>query len=429
LNLNDHALPQISTELLLAGYTEARKFTEDLCEPLEIEDYIIQSMPDVSPTRWHLAHTSWFFETFILKPEQPDYQTPNELFSYLFNSYYNAIGDQFPRPKRGLLSRPTVKEVIAYRHHVDAAMKTFISEMEEDVRDRLAALIVLGINHEQQHQELMITDIKHVFSQNPLNPVLAVNAAVAPEPEDCALQWVEFGEQLATIGYPGTGFHFDNEGPPHQVLVRSFEMASRPTTNAEYLNFIEDGGYQRPELWLSDGWAQVCEHEWEAPLYWRRVQDEWREFSTRGLQALNLLEPVTHISYYEADAYATWADSRLPSEQEWELASEMVGLRGQFSEDQLFHPTPCSNGDRGLHQMMGSVWEWTASSYSPYPGFRAPAGAVGEYNGKFMINQNVLRGGSCATPAGHIRKSYRNFFHPHCRWQFSGLRLARDLEE
>ncbi len=409
-------------------YLQVRSFSERLCAPLETEDYLIQSMPDVSPTRWHLAHTTWFFETFILKPELHTYRSPNERYNYLFNSYYNAIGDQYPRPKRGLLSRPTVQEVYAYRQHVDQQMQILLDEMSDIKFDKLKSFLVLGLNHEQQHQELMLTDIKHVFFQNPLFPVYQKQTLDESSSTTPPYSWTQFGGGQVKHGYSGDGFCFDNETPRHDILLQPFELGNRLITNGEYLSFIEAGGYKQPKLWLSDGWAIINSGKWDSPLYWVKQDDKWSEFTLSGLLPLQPESPVTHLSYYEADAFANWSGVRLPSEFEWEFAARGLKSEGNFVEGQQFHPRPVDDTqDPDIQQMFGDVWEWTRSPYSPYPGFKVDEGAVGEYNGKFMSSQMVLKGGSCATSSNHIRSTYRNFFYPHSRWQFMGLRLARDV--
>ena len=413
-------------ELFIERYNTVRGFTEELCEQLENEDYIIQSMPDVSPTRWHLAHTSWFFETFILSPKLKNYKTPNDLYNYLFNSYYNAVGRQFPRPQRGLLSRPTVKEVFSYRHHVDVEMIRLFETLDGKQLSSLESIFTLGLNHEQQHQELMLTDIKHVFFQNPLYPVYSKVEPLKQTDNNQDLLWSAVHGGRVQHGYPGSGFSFDNETPQHDVLIQPFEIGNRLVTNREYLSFIEDGGYSQPALWLSDGWALINRDNWKVPLYWVQRNDQWFEFTLSGLIPLPLDSPVTHISYYEADAYANWRGTRLPSEQEWEHAAQESQIDGNFVQNQLFHPAP-SDAPSQLSQMFGDVWEWTRSPYSPYPGFKSASGAVGEYNGKFMSSQMVLRGGSCASSKDHLRPTYRNFFYPDSRWQFMGIRLARDI--
>ena len=407
-----------------------RRWSERLCEPLVTEDYVVQSMPDVSPTKWHLAHTSWFFETFLLTPHDPSYRPFDPSYSYLFNSYYVTVGDRHCRQNRGLLSRPTVQDVYAYRKHVDEAMARWLEEVEqsETKRHELLPVIELGLHHEQQHQELMLTDIKHVFWVNPLRPAYQPRqeTQAAPVP---AMKWKRFAAGVRAIGHDGSGFCFDNELPRHREFLEPFQLASRLVTNGEYLRFIEDGGYSRSDLWLSAGAATVKQEQWEAPLYWLRQEGRWRHHTLAGLRPVNEDEPVCHVSYFEADAYARWAGGRLPTEAEWEAAAEGVATDGNFVERGAFHPIPLTDSSAdsmGLHQMFGDVWEWTRSQYSPYPGYQPAAGALGEYNGKFMCNQFVLRGGSCATPESHIRRTYRNFFPPDARWQFTGIRLARD---
>ncbi len=406
-----------------------RRKTELLTANLTAEDQSIQSMPDVSPTKWHLAHTTWFFETFLLARFDPDYGMFDPAFGYLFNSYYEAVGPRHPRPERGLLSRPTVDIVMAYRDHVSSAIARLIERVAEPEWSEVAAVLELGIHHEQQHQELILMDVKHVFSLNPLLPAyqapqLQVQATVRP------LTCVEFAGGLKEIGHAGSGFAFDNESPRHKVWLEPFRLAARPVSCGEYLGFIEDAGYRRPEFWLSDGWATVREQAWEAPLYWLREGEEWSVFTLSGRRRLNPAESVCHLSFYEADAFARWSGKRLPTEAEWEIAAEDVPISGNFTDRGHFHPCAdvLSDATPRLRQMYGDVWEWTASPYTPYPRFRPAAGAIGEYNGKFMCNQIVLRGGSAITPTGHIRATYRNFFPPSARWAFAGLRLAEDLE-
>mgnify|MGYP002623536483 CR=1 FL=1 len=404
------------------AYGAVRRQSEAIVEPLQPEDCVVQSMPDVSPTRWHLAHTTWFFETFVLKPFASGYQTSHPAFEYLFNSYYNAVGVQFPRGQRGLLSRPTVAEVIDYRRHVDEQMQQLLDGPAGDASETVR-VVEIGLNHEQQHQELMLTDIKHVFSCNPLYPVYQP-AETPGDAQTARLAWRRFDEGLYEIGHAGSGFAFDNESPRHRVFVESFELADRLVTCGEYLEFMKDGGYQRPELWLSSGWAEVKSGGWHSPFYWTERDGTPHQFTLSGLRPVVAAEPVCHVSYFEADAYARWAGARLPTEAEWEIAAANEPIAGNLLESGALHPRP-GNGDTS--QTYGDVWEWTASQYMPYPGYRAPDGALGEYNGKFMCNQFVLRGGSCATPQSHIRPTYRNFFPPEARWQFSGIRLARSL--
>jgi ergothioneine biosynthesis protein EgtB len=407
---------------LAARYGATRIATEALAEPLSAEDCAIQSMPDASPVKWHLAHTSWFFETFVLAPHRAGYALYDPAFRVLFNSYYNAVGDKHPRPQRGLLSRPSLEKVRAYRKHVDRAMEELFSSVESA---DLGGLIELGINHEQQHRELILTDLKHMLSCNPLRPAYAAPCADAA-PAPTAHAWIEFAERLAEVGHEAPGFAFDNEAPLHREFVRGFALATHPVSNTEYLEFIRDGGYRRPELWLSEGWDWVNANAVTAPLYWERDGSAWKYFTLGGMLAVEPEAPVCHVSLYEADAYARWAGARLPTESEWEIAASDLPIAGNFVEDGWLRPRPSMNSRATLQQMFGDVWEWTQSAYAPYPGFRAAAGAVSEYNGKFMCNQYVLRGGACATPRSHIRATYRNFFPAPARWQFTGIRLARD---
>ncbi len=423
-------------ERLRDRFHQIRKFTDGLCAGLEPEDCVVQSMPDVSPTKWHLAHTTWFFETFILKKFVAEYRAEIPEYAYLFNSYYNAAGDMHRRDLRGLISRPTLSEALRYRASIDSHIDDLLSKPNESLLDEMEPILELGFHHEQQHQELLITDIKHVFAQNPLYPVFRTRRHGALSPSDAAVrrpyQFIEFEQTTAEIGHDGRGFAYDNEGPRHQALVPAFCLATRPVTNGEYIAFIEDNGYSRPELWLSLGWTTVNDQRWNAPLYWRKRDGAWWNFTLSGLRRVDESEPVTHISYFEADAYANWAGARLPTEFEWERAALSCPIEGNFVDAELFHPVvvasdvPADKPGKTLHQMFGDVWEWTRSAYSPYPGYRAEPGALGEYNGKFMCNQYVLRGGSCATSRSHIRRTYRNFFQPEKRWQFTGLRLARD---
>jgi ergothioneine biosynthesis protein EgtB len=398
-------------------FTEIRNTSMRITEGLTAEDQMVQSMPDASPTKWHLAHTTWFFDTFILQPYGDGYQPFDPRFRHLFNSYYKQLGSHPFRGSRGLMSRPTLPQVHAYRAHVDRALLALLEHADAEVH----ALVELGLNHEQQHQELMLTDIKHALWSNPLRPELSLETADISAPS--AMSWTEVEGGIHLIGHPGSGFAFDNESPQHEILLRPFRIASRDVTNAEYLEFIEDGGYRRPELWLSEGWDTVNAQGWNAPLYWEQREGGWWQFAHRGMRRVNRAEPVCHISYYEADAYARWSGARLPSEQEWEIAAVRMPSSGSFLEDDVFHPQPARG--EGNQQMFGDVWQWTASPYIAYPGFRPAEGLIGEYNGKFMCNQWVLRGGSCVTPRSHIRPTYRNFFPAHARWQFSGLRLAQ----
>jgi ergothioneine biosynthesis protein EgtB len=411
---------------MAARYAAVRAATEALAAPLSAEDQTLQSMPDCSPTKWHRAHTTWFFETFLLSPFDPDYCVFQDAYGYLFNSYYEAVGPRHPRPQRGLLSRPGVGEIARYRAHVDAAMARLIAGLGDGAWDEAAPLLELGLQHEQQHQELILMDIKHALSLNPLQPAYQAAAPSPPRPAP-PLTWHGVAGGLRQIGHGGAGFAFDNETPRHKLWLEPFRLAGRLATSGEYLEFIEDEGYRRPEFWLSDGWATVQQQGWTAPLYWTREAGGWSVFTLDGRRPLDPAEPVVHVSFYEADAFARWAGRRLPSEAEWEVAAveAAVALDGNLAHRGRFHPEPAVGGD-GLRQMIGDVWEWTASPYIAYPGFRPATGAVGEYNGKFMSNQMVLRGGAAVTPAGHVRASYRNFFPPAARWAFAGIRLAED---
>ena len=410
--LSNAALADEAPLPLWRRYRDVRSRTQSLAAPLSPEDCALQSMPDASPVKWHLAHTTWFFETFVVAPHRPSYRLFDPAFRVLFNSYYNGIGEQHPRPERGMLSRPPLDTVLAYRAHVDDAMHDCCERARSDAS--LASLIDLGLAHEEQHQELILTDVLHLLSRNPLQP--AYDPARASPPRTAsATRWIRYRAGLANIGHAGDGFAFDNETPRHRVWLEPFALASRPVTNAEYAAFVDDDGYRRPELWLSLGWDAAIGHDWRAPLYWMRTGDRRQSFTLHGVADLDPHASVSHVSYFEADAYARWAGARLPTEFEWEAIASRGEGRAQagLRED----------GDAFAH---GDVWEWTSSSYAPYPGFRAATGAIGEYNGKFMCNQYVLRGASSATPPGHARVTYRNFFPPDARWQFSGIRLARD---
>lgn len=407
----------VTPSALAARYLTVRACTELLCQPLQPEDYQLQSMPDCSPPKWHLAHTTWFFETFVLAAHSGGFKPFHPHFGFLFNSYYDAVGDRWPRPDRGLLSRPTVAEVAAYRKATDDRLHELLVTADEKSFAVVAPMVELGLNHEEQHQELLLTDLKHALGKNPLRPVYAPPSERSSTPF-AQLAWRNHPAGLTWVGHAGGGFAFDNEGPRHRVFVDGFHLASRLVTNGEYTHFIQDGGYARPDLWLSDGWAAKRRNGWTSPLYWEGVD---RAFTLHGEQSLDPHAPVCHVSYYEADAYARWAGARLPTEFEWETAVGDRPVAGEFLGDHVFHPTR-ADGD------FGSVWVWTASPYTAYPGYRPPAGALGEYNGKFMCNQMVLRGGSCVTPTGHVRPTYRNFFPPDARWQFSGIRLARDAQ-
>ena len=400
-----------------------RRLSAELARPLSDEDQVVQANDDASPAKWHLAHTTWFFEAFVLKPFLEVYPLFDERFEYCFNSYYESVGPRHPRPKRGLLTRPSADEVRAYREHVDAALERLFAI---NLQPRAAELIELGINHEQQHQELLLTDILSLFAAEPLKPAYTrahPGVAVAEPPP---LDWVSFDGGIYAVGHDGEGFAYDNEGPRHDELMRPFKLANRCVTNAEWIAFIEAGGYRTATLWLADGWATVKAQGWTSPLYWEEADGGFMQMSLVGFRPLDPAAPVSHVSYYEADAFARFAGYRLPSEFEWEVAADGVPVKGRTLGAGHLRPVRVETRGAGLKQMYGDVWEWTRSAYLPYPGFQAAPGAVGEYNGKFMCNQFVLRGGSCATPEGHIRKTYRNFFYPHQRWQFMGLRLASD---
>jgi len=405
----------------LARYRTLRRATEALTRSLTPEDMGAQSMPDASPTKWHLAHTTWFFETFMLTPHLAGYRPFDPRFGYLFNSYYEAVGPRQPRPARGLITRPSVADVLAYRAHVDAGMEALLA----DGAGALADLLDLGLAHEEQHQELMLMDVLHLFAQSPLAPAFAPPRGHPPATTPGPLSYTGFSGGLVEIGHADGGFAFDNEGPRHRVWLEPFRLADRLVTNAEWLAFMADSGYARPEFWLSEGWALVRAEDWNAPVYWRETPDGWRAMGLHGLRPLDPAQPVSHVSYYEADAYAAWAGARLPTEAEWEHAAASVELAGNFRDSGRLAAQPAPDGE-GLRQMFGDLWEWTRSAYLAYPGFKPQVGAVGEYNGKFMAGQFVLRGGACVTPAGHTRASYRNFFYPHQRWMFSGVRLALD---
>jgi ergothioneine biosynthesis protein EgtB len=437
---------------LAARYRAVRRLSEQLRTPLSAEDCQAQSMPDASPTKWHLAHTSWFFETFVLAAGRSDYRAFDAAYRVLFNSYYQQIGAQHPRPQRGLLTRPSLDEVLAYRAQVDAALLAVLEA--GDARSAgLAPIVELGLHHEQQHQELMLTDAKHLLAANPLRPAYLPPVALSPfekggpggisplalaadGPRETSevsqklppgpLTWCAYDGGVWKIGHAGDGFAFDNEGPRHAVLLAPFALATRLVTNGDFAAFIADGGYRRPELWLSDGWATLAARGWAAPLYWEARDEGWWEFTLAGLRRLDSQAPVCHVSFYEADAFATWSGARLPTEAEWEVAAAPRAIGGNFLESGALHPRPAPDNGGDASQLYGDTWEWTRSAYAPYPGYRQPAGALGEYNGKFMCNQLVLRGGSCATPRDHLRSTYRNFFPPEARWQFSGIRLAKD---
>ena len=410
---------------LAERFEAVRAVTRRLAAPLSPEDCAIQSMPDASPVKWHLAHTTWFFETFILSKVDPAREPFHPAFRVLFNSYYNAVGDKHPRPQRGLLSRPSLDEVLRYRARIEDEMGELLAagRLEPD----MLSLTELGIQHEQQHQELILTDLKHMLSCNPLKPVYT-KAWPLTAIEFQRDSWVRVAGSKHEIGHSGDGFSFDNETPRHAVWIEDFEMAALPVTNGDFADFIDDGGYRRPELWLSAGWDAVTSRAWEAPLYWEKREGDWHTFTLHGMAPVERNTPVCHVSFYEAEAFARWAGARLPTEAEWETASRGVPVEGNFQESGALHPLALREAppEGSLAQLFGDAWEWTRSDYAPYPRFKPAAGAVGEYNGKFMCNQYVLRGGSCATPESHIRSTYRNFFPADARWQFSGLRLARD---
>lgn len=413
---------RLTNEHIRDQFDAVRALSEQLIAPLSAEDTCVQSMPDASPAKWHLAHVTWFFETFVLERHEPNFKPFHPAFRELFNSYYNSIGEQYPRPDRGMITRPSLEQVIDYRHDVDTRIRAIVEHAEVSV----LATIELGLHHEQQHQELLLMDIKHLLSLNPLFPAYQTG----PNPENkppVARHWVACEGGMVTIGHDDFSFRYDNETPQHKVWIEPFSLASRPITNGEYLQFMRAGGYAIPTLWLADGWTTIQNEGWRSPWYWHERDGEWFEFTLGGLESLDLNAPVCHISHYEADAFATWAGARLPTEFEWEGASADAAIAGNFMDSGYLHPRPQHASDKErLDQIFGDVWEWTRSAYTPYPGFAVPDGAIGEYNGKFMSNQMVLKGGCCVTPNEHVRSSYRNFFYAHNRWQFSGVRLARD---
>jgi ergothioneine biosynthesis protein EgtB len=400
-----------------------RRTSLQIAAPLTVEDQIVQAMEDASPTKWHLAHTTWFFEEIVLKPHDPSYFVFDGRFGYCFNSYYETVGPRQPRPKRSLLTRPRHDEVMLYRAHVDDGLERFLGGAPSP--DALK-LIELGVHHEQQHQELMFTDLLSAFAGNPIRPAYLEGAAAINCTKIAYLTWIAFEGGIQQAGHDGEGFAYDNETPRHDQLIRPFRLANRLVTNGEWLEFMADGGYETSTLWLADGWATVQNEGWNAPLYWDKRNGQWYQMGLAGLQLIDASRPVCHVSYYEADAFARWAGKRLPTEFEWEIAARDQPLQGNILSRKALRPEPARPDEDGLQQMIGDVWEWTGSAYLPYPGFKPAEGAVGEYNGKFMCNQFVLKGGSCVTPEGHIRRTYRNFFYPHQRWQFTGLRLADD---
>jgi ergothioneine biosynthesis protein EgtB len=418
----------LAEDELAARYAAVRAATEALAAPLSPEDQGLQSASFASPTKWHLAHTTWYFETFVLAGDGRDHEPFHPRYGYLFNSYYHSVGEMHARPARGLLSRPSLEEVRAYRRHVDESVARLLAAGDVDRERR--GLLELGIHHEQQHQELILTDVKHAFSLNPLEPAYRTPRPRSNPPALPELVWRDRNPGLCEIGHAGDRFAFDNERPRHRVHLRPYSLASRPVSCGEFLEFMEDGGYERPELWLSDGFDAVRREAWRAPAYWARgaADEAWQIFTLNGPRRVHADEPVAHVSFFEADAYARWSGARLPTEAEWEIAAADRAVEGNFVESGFLHPRTSAASPFGESQLFGDVWEWTASPYVAYPGYRAPLGPVGEYNGKFMCNQLVLRGGSCATPESHVRATYRNFFPADARWQFSGIRLARDLD-
>lgn len=424
-NINTHTIDsRLSKDQLLEAFRKVREFTNYLVDPLEIEDFVIQPMESASPAKWHLAHTSWFFETFVLGKFQPGFESLHPQYAYFFNSYYLQTGVPFTRARRGMLSRPTVKEVFEYRAYVNEQLARFIENCSEETWNEVAPVIEIGNHHEQQHQELILTDLKFLLAQNPLLPVYR-DRVIAESPAPQEINWIQFDEGMVKVGNKGKEFTYDNEHPRHRTFVQNYELSDRLITNKEFLEFINEGGYEHSEFWLDEGWSTKNREGWNAPLYWFRRDSKWMNFTLSGARNIDENEPVTHISYYEADAFARWKGVRLPTEQEWEHACGKREREGNFVDNDYFHPVPLQNNPPGLKQMYGDTWEWTMSSYSPYPNYKPLPGALGEYNGKFMANQYVLRGGSCATSKSHIRRTYRNFFHADARWQFSGIRLAR----
>ncbi len=417
---------------LNAYYQRVRRLSESICRPLALEDYVPQPIADISPPKWHLGHTSWFYEAVFLDERIPGYKFFNPHYKFVLNSYYDSFGSRIERPLRGTLSRPTIKEIFTYRAYIDEQMMQLIEDVEEAKWADFAHLLVLALNHEQQHQELLITDLKYILACNPEKPAYRRDLSTGESAKAIELSdhFIDFAGGLQQVGWQGTGFAYDNEGPPHQAYTAPYRLHNRLVSNGEYLEFVRDGAYRDFRHWLEDGWKAINDEGWQAPLYWQEDEGEYCEFTLGGLRPLDLQAPVTHISYYEAEAFAQWAGKRLPTEVEWEMAAQQVGADpadGCFFDDDRLHPGPPGVAQGGLHQLMGDVWEWTGSAYLPYPGYRRIAGPLGEYNGKFMINQMVLRGGSCATSRDHIRPTYRNFFKTDKRWQFTGIRLAEDL--
>jgi ergothioneine biosynthesis protein EgtB len=422
----EHAVIPDQAQRLFA----TRQLSLDLAAPLSPEDQVVQAMDDASPTKWHLAHVTWFFETFILQQHLPGYRLFDDKFNFCFNSYYESQGERQPRPKRGLLTRPSHDEVLAYRAHVDDALQALYAR-GVDPKGEIARLVEIGINHEQQHQELLLTDILALFAQNPLRPAYREAAAPAQGNAAPSLSYIGFEGGIREAGHSGDGFHWDNEAPRHEVLIHPFRLTDRLVSNGDWLEFMREGGYGNAALWLADGWTTVIAHGWCAPNYWEEREGEWHQMSLQGLQPIDPAAPVCHVSYYEADAFARYAGKRLPTEFEWEIAAQGLPAAGNTLGSGALRPLASAEtstpGCDTPRQMFGDVWEWTQSAYLPYPGYRPPVGALGEYNGKFMVSQQVLRGASCVTPDGHSRATYRNFFYPQQRWQFMGLRLAEDV--
>ena len=421
----NHSVITSPTEIFKKQYEQIRQQTEKICAPLEPEDTVVQPMVDVSPPKWHIAHTSWFFETFILSPHLTGYQPYHPDYSYLFNSYYNSVGNRVQRNQRSTLTRPPLRDIFTYRQHVDNCMTQLLENLDEDKLQELLPILELGLQHEQQHQELLLTDIKYILSTNPLLPVYEKNDNTPENIVATKATFLEVPGGQYTIGFTGEGFSFDNELGVHEVLLEDFRIMNRLVTNGEYLAFMQDNGYHDFRHWLEEGWAMIQAQNLEAPLYWVQQENNWYRFTLNGLKKIEPNEPVCHVSFYEADAYANWTGKRLLTEFEWEAAAQVYPPQtGNFVESGLYEPQPANPANAGLQQLFGDTWEWTYSAYHPYPGFTKAPGAIGEYNGKFMLNQMVLRGGSCATPANHIRPTYRNFFHPDKRWQYNGIRLA-----
>lgn len=419
------SLPGLSANASLAQrLAQTRRLSLELAEPLSPEDMTVQPMDDASPTKWHLAHVTWFFEQFVLKQHLAGYEPFDEAFNYCFNSYYESQGSRQPRARRGVLTRPSSGRVLAYRAHVDEALARLGAD---GFSPEVARLIEVGINHEQQHQELLLTDILALFAANPLRPAYRARRPRAAAAVPDAVRWIDFPGGIRQAGHDGNGYAWDNEAPRHDTLVHPFRLADRLVTNGEWLEFVADGGYRTAALWLADGWSTVNREGWCAPLYWEERDGQWHGMSLEGLQSIDRAAPVAHVSYYEADAFARWAGKRLPTEFEWEIAAQDVPVTHMAFATRAFRPLAAEAAGGQLQQMYGDVWQWTQSAYLPYPGYRPPAGALGEYNGKFMVSQQVLRGSSCATPEGHSRPTYRNFFYPHQRWQFVGLRLATEI--